>query len=401
MTSTIHGTRRIINNPGHRLIYEKNHFYRGPGCREYGLYGPGVEFIEPRNVQHVNRPEITTYTVNDRYYVLYDQYSMSSPISHTLQLDAYDAKTMKPLGTQDIDKTIPAGDANIFAGTYALADQLVMFKYEYEKGKGCILYYYLLAEKGNHAEGVELATIPAEKAMNSGNFEVSVSEDGSKIAVLYELPHVKEALDQQAVVYVFDNTFKELWKKEYSFPYASEKAPRNTIFVNNDGVVFNLKQVPVKKSFDFYSVFTFAGNGEKVTESKLDLGENGQVSSYKSAFAANGDLQLLGYYYADKKSGVNVETPVGTFFVKVSATDGSLPVDKITTFDPQQNIKALYLLPQADNGFILVGERQYENQRRALTLHLNTITSITSWILLRYVLIPMAAKPGIISSVKM
>ncbi len=38
----------------------------------------------------------------------------------------------------------------------------------------------------------------------------------------------------------------------------------------------------------------------------------------------------------------------------------SLPVDKINTFDPQQNIKALYLLPQADNGFILVGERQYE-----------------------------------------
>ncbi len=70
-----------------------------------------------------------------------------------------------------------------------------MFKYEYEKGKGCILYYYLLAEKGNHAEGVELATVPAEKAMNSGNFEVSVSEDGSKIAVLLdELPHVKMRL---------------------------------------------------------------------------------------------------------------------------------------------------------------------------------------------------------------
>ncbi|MBI3510029.1 MAG: hypothetical protein HY064_05155 [Bacteroidetes bacterium] len=318
-----------------------------------------AEFIEPRNVQSVAIPEVKTFHVKDYSYVLYKQFDMKSPINHDLQLDVYDG-SLKPSGSYQIDKTLDPGDANIYEGIFALPDKLVMFKSEYEKGKGSELEYYPFTLTGSRQAGTLLVSFDAEKAMNSGNFEVNASDDGTKIVVLCELPYVKDSVEK-TIIYVFDNNFKQLWEKEYRFPYESGKAPHNDVFVSNSGTVYDLKRVPVKKSFDFFTVFTFTNNGSSVQERKMDLGENGTISTYRSAFLSNGDLALGGYYYPDKKAGMNVETPAGTFYVKVSAVDGGMPVDKINPFTPNANIKALYLLAQPDNSVILVGEDEYQN----------------------------------------
>lgn len=316
-----------------------------------------VEFIEPRNVQGVESPEYQTFRVNGNTYVLYSKFSMKSPILRDIQLDAYDAN-MKPIGSNAIDKSqLDPGDANIYEGIFALQDKMVMFKSEFMKGEGSSLYYYPFTVTGARQAGVKLVNFPAEKAMNSGNFQVNVSDDGTKIAVLCELPFLKDSMEH-AILYVFDNNFKELWHMDFRFPYSSEKAPHNDIFVNNNGVVFDLKRVPVKKSFDFYTVFTFT-NATTRKESKVDLGQDGHISTYKAAFTAAGDLYLAGYAFQDKKSGINVETPTKAFVVKVSAADGTLPVDKVTEMPSEANIKAAQLIVQADNTAFLIGENQY------------------------------------------
>jgi hypothetical protein len=284
-----------------------------------------IEFIEPRNVQNVPEAEFSNFTVGDHYYVLQKRFRLMAPVMYDLQLDAYDA-ARKPIGSNTLDKTLEMGDANIYEGIFPLKDKLVMFKSEFSKASGSkmsYLWYYPFDVTGKRQKKQSLLTINAESAANSGNFGVNVSPDGTKVAVISELPYEKEGMEK-CVITVFDQTFKQLWKKEYTFPYESAKAPKNEIFVNNEGVAFILKRIAIKKAFDQFSVFTFGNNGAQVTEKKIELENGFTISTWKNLFTTTGDLQIAGYFYIDKKVGINVETPDGTFFLDVKAGTGDL-----------------------------------------------------------------------------
>jgi hypothetical protein len=315
-----------------------------------------VEFIEPRNVQSVPEAEFTTYKVGDYCYVLQKKYRMMAPVMYDLQLDAYDA-ARKPVGTTIIDKTLEMGDANIYQGVFPLKDKLVMFKSEYSKVSGSKMsyfYVYPFDVTGKRLKKTTLVTINAESAFNSGNFGVQVSPDGTKVAVLSEQPYDKEGMERCTVT-VFDDQFKQLWKKDYTFPYESAKAPKNEILVNNTGTVFILKKIAIKKAFDQFAVFSFSDNGKTVTEKKIELDNGFTISTWKSVFTAEGNLQLAGFFYMDKKVGINVETPDGTFLINVNAGTGELKAAKANMIR-STNIKATQLLATPDNGLVLVGE---------------------------------------------
>lgn len=315
-----------------------------------------VEFIEPRNVQNVPEAQFSTYRVEDHCYILQKRYRMMAPVMYDLQLDAYDANR-KPVGSNMPDKTLEPGDANIFRGVYALKDRLVMFKSEYSKASGSKMSYlwcYAFDRSGKRQKKEAVASISAESASNSGNFALQVSPDGSRLAVISELPREKEGMEK-IVVTVFDEKLKQIWKKDYTFPYESSKVPDNEVLVNNEGVVFILKKIPIKKAFDQYSVFTFSDNGKSVAEKKIELDNGFAISSWKHAFTAGGNLQVAGFYYMDKKVGINVETPDGTFFLGVNAATGELTAAKSARIR-SAGIKAIQLLAMPDNGWVLTGE---------------------------------------------
>ena len=317
-----------------------------------------VEFVEPRNVLTAVMPEISTYKVKDITYVMYDYYNKTT-LKSDIQLDAYDAN-MKFNGTSLINHTEDATEPYIFEGIYAMSDKLVLLKSEWDKKTGNEISIFPVNASAAKQAGTKLCGFPAEKMMNTGIFHVNVSPDGTKLVVLCELPWVKDSLEH-TTVYVYDNNFKQLWTRDYRFPNANgtEKYRYNDVYVNNAGVVFDMKRVPVHKALDYFTVFTFFNNGAKVEERKMDLGEGGHISTYKSAFCTNGDLLMAGYCYPDKKVGVNVETPNNAFYVKISAVDGGMPVCKLSAIAPSAAIKAKYLLALADNSAILVGENEY------------------------------------------
>ncbi|MDQ3111429.1 MAG: hypothetical protein M3R17_16200 [Bacteroidota bacterium] len=316
-----------------------------------------AEFVESRNVLKAETPELSTFKVKDITYVMYDSYNKSG-MTRIIQLDAYDA-TMKFAGTSLINKSDDPAEPGTFEGVYALSDKLVLFKSSWDKKGGMAISVFPVNGNAEKQAGTLLCKFTAEKMMNTGSFSVNVSPDGSKFVVFCELPSVKDSLER-AFVYVYDNNFKQLWMKDYYFPNdkGTEKYRYNDVYINNAGVVFDMKQVPVKKEVPYFTVFTFLNNGAKVEERKMDLGEGGHVSTYKTGFAANGDLIMSGYCYPDKKVGVNVETMNNAFFVKVSSADGGMPVDKLTPIAPNASIKAKYLVMLPDNGAILVGETE-------------------------------------------
>lgn len=335
-----------------------------------------AEFIEPRNVLKAETPtKLSTFKVKDVTYVMFDSYTKAS-MTHTIQLDAYDAN-MKFAGTNIINKSDDPNEPSIFEGVFALTNSLGLFKSTWDKKTGMEIFGYPVDANAKKQAGKKLCGFPAEKMMNTGTFHVNVSPDGSKIVVLCELPTVKDSLEHTQI-YVYDNNFKQLWMKDYRFPNAAgaaEKYRYNNVYINNDGVVFDMKQVPVKKAYDYYTVFTFLNNGVKVEERKMDLGENGHIGTYKAEFCTNGDLIFAGYCYPDKKVGVNVETMNNAFFVKVSA-DGGMPVDKLTPIEPKPSIKANTLLILADNSAILIGENEYVTETGRIGANAPTTSNV-------------------------
>jgi hypothetical protein len=324
----------------------------------FNLSAQTVGFIEPRNVQNVPEADFFTYKVGDNFYVLQKKYRMMAPVMYDLQLDAYDANR-KPIGSNMIDKTLEMGDANIYEGIFAGKDNLVMFKSEFSKASGSkvsYIYAYPFDVTGKRGKKTLLTSFDAESAFNAGNFEVNASPDGSKIAVMSELPYVKDGMES-CVVTVCDDQFKQLWKKSYTFAYESSKAPKNEIFVNNNGTVFILKQINLKKAFDQFSLFTLSSDGKTVIEKKIELGNGFTIASYKTLFTSEGDLQIAGFYYMNKKFGVNVETPGGNFHIHVNPLTGDLATAKINP-ELRGPIIATQLLALPDNSLCLVGENQ-------------------------------------------
>jgi hypothetical protein len=322
------------------------------------VFAQTVEFVEPRGVLAAVHPTMTTYKVKDITYVFYEDKSdiMSTP----RQLDAYDAN-MKFAGTSAIGKTDDPEEASTWEGLYAGSDKLILLKSTWDKKTGMEIFGFPVNANAVKGSGTSLAKFPAEKMMNTGNFEANVSPDGTKLVVQCVLPTVKDSLEE-TMIYVYDNNFKLIWKKDYRFPNANgtEKYRYNHPYVNNAGVVFIMKQVPVHKALDYFTVFTFMSNGSKVEERKMDLGQDGHISTFQTGFCSNGDLIFSGYSYLDKKAGINVETPTSAFMVKVSAVDGGMPVCKITPLaNPDADLKANYVLVLADNSAILVGEIEH------------------------------------------
>ena len=335
------------------------------GFFSISLFAQTIEFIEPRNVQNFPQASFSAYLVGDHLYIVQKKYNMGSPISFDLQVDVYNSQR-KPVGSSVIDKNLEMGDANIYKGIFALKSNLTMFKSEFTKASGTKLYqlyYYPFESNGTRKKKTLLTSINAESAFNSGNFVISASPDGSKLAVLSELPFNKDGMEKCSLA-VYDQQFGLIWKKEYEFPYESSKVPNNDLFVNNDGIAFILKRIKAKKQFDRFSLFTFTTNGQNIIEKKIDLGNAFTISTYKHLFNDRGDLILSGYYYIDKNVGINVETPDGPFYILLSAATGDLSASRANNVKShKQNLVALQLLPLPGNEVLLLGEQQFVSTR--------------------------------------
>lgn len=317
-----------------------------------------IRLSQKYTTEAVDNPAFTSYLINDYYYVIQDKYNSKSPIYRDVQVDMFDNKGEFVSSSGLIDATMNYTEPNNWVGMLPLTSGLAMFKSRYQKegdSKRSDLYAYPfnLTQRGS---GIKIATTSSEGAMNAGNFYVASSPDGSKVAVLVQHPYMKEKRENCDII-VFDNSFKEVWRKNFDFPFDNGKHPNNTLWVNNAGAVFILKEVDPKNENPYQSFVVFTSNGATMKESRLAMGVDGKISSYQTAFTPQGDLVMGGLYFNDKKFGVNVEKPKGVFRLSLSGSDGSLQVG----FTPQNftmTTKAINLILLEGGGVILTSEEQ-------------------------------------------
>ena len=105
----------------------------------------------------------------------------------------------------------------------------------------------------------ELFTLPIERVNNSGFFEVVASEDKNTIAVLVNKPFEKKTKETIEVV-TFDAQLNTLSETQHTLPSESERAYRETLFVENDGTISIVKKTDVSKKEPITTVITIQDN---------------------------------------------------------------------------------------------------------------------------------------------
>jgi hypothetical protein len=215
---------------------------------------------------------------------------------------------------------------------------------------------------GTIGKDIEAGSIAAEKLSKRGRFLADVSPDGSKLIVLTEPEYVKESNEKIGLT-LFTINFSKAWSSEQTYSYPWGKSVNNIPFVNNAGNVFIVKNIDMKGSDEFTSVFSF--DGKELKEHKIELDGKKKLYSATQAFSPSGNFVFGGYYTEDSKVNIRMgNTLHGSVLYSISNDGKNNDIAAINPFSKRKDVRAKYILFHGSN-IILSGEDYTQNERAA------------------------------------
>lgn len=134
--------------------------------------------------------------------------------------------------------------------------------------------------------------------LKSSEYKISLSEDGSHLAVLTEPTFDKNAMESFRISVFKTDDFNKIAEKEFTFSVEMERYPRNEVLVNNSGVAFGFKSVKIsRKEYKYY----LASVGmESHFQEELNFKED-QLNQSKFIINTKGELVGVGLIAELKK----------------------------------------------------------------------------------------------------
>ncbi len=224
-----------------------------------------------------------------------------------------------------------------------------------------------LSDRVFHADGivdepVVVASMPAEKLVSRGRFEVTASPDGSKLLLLSEPNFVKDE-NERITFSLYDAQLKKIWSADKTYAYPWTRAVENTPYVNNDGTAFIMKKTDMKGDNNTYSIFSF--NGQQLKEFKIEMDGKKKIHTHVEVLAPNGDFVVGGYYTEDAKVSVRMGTALqGSFLHRIDSKGETAKLAVVTPFEKRKDIVAKNILFH-NTTTILMGEKYYVNATSA------------------------------------
>ncbi len=207
----------------------------------------------------------------------------------------------------------------------------------------------------------------AEKQMRSANYYYDVSDDGTKLIVLTQLPYEKEANEKGRLKCFETTTMKELWSKDIDFEVPSDKSPDNSIIVADNGDAYLLKKVKMDKNVWKYAMYSFTNGTMKKEE--IEIADK-VFNSSKMVINTKGDLVVYGTYAMGRWTGNESQ---GSVYLRVDGTTKAIASKKVEPW-PNELIKAFmeskiggkaasvipmefkYMIPKSDGSVIAMFE---------------------------------------------
>ncbi len=151
-----------------------------------------------------------------------------------------------------------------------------------------------------------LSSFPFEKYSKSGFYNVSISPDQNKIAILANMPFQKKT-NEKVKIWVFNKHLNLEWEQTVTLPYDSERAYQEEVFVSNAGNVFLSKTTNAFKKTRKTEVIKFDGTSFDITPFSAE----GFMPLEMTLTSINGKPMLIGFYWNAQKT-----------VIKINSTDG-------------------------------------------------------------------------------
>ena len=303
-----------------------------------------------------NTTPISFMLNGDHYFI--NRYYDKSMMNYHLQ--SFNSK-----GIYIEDKNIEVNPGT-FNNTYSIDDLAIMAKQGYvlvehldkASGKNTLLARAFDNQANVGTTETELMVIPFEKIMNSGFNNSDVSADRKTLAVVSEMPFVKEQPAQFKIA-VFDQDLKKVKEGEITLPGENTKNKSMSAIVGNDGTVYIIKKGMTKKGEITLAVYQWS-SGTEVKEYIIELSEPNNIFNYTYEVNDKSEIVVSGMYYERKTLTVGEKQAVGVFFL----TNKNKSERVFTTFKldaPVDNLTARQLLLNGNT--IFLAAEQYKEER--------------------------------------
>jgi len=276
-----------------------------------------------------------TFTLNGDHYFIAKYYDKSIMNYHLQSFDSkggFIAKTNMEVNPGTFNNTNSIDNLAVFTNkAYALVEHL-----EKATGKNT-LFARSFDNTGKIADAeVELMSIPFEKIMNSGYNYSDVSADAKTLAVVAEMPFVKEQPAQFKIA-LYTEDLKKVKDAEITLPGENTKNKSMSVAVGNDGTVYIIKKGMTKKGDITLAVYQWTG-GTDVKEYTIDLTAPSQILNYAYEVNDNNEIIVSGMYYERKTLTVGETQAAGVFFLSNKGKSEKIfqtfkldaPVDNLT-----------------------------------------------------------------------
>ncbi len=151
-----------------------------------------------------------------------------------------------------------------------------------------------------------LASFAISGYSKSGFYEIAISPDQSKIAIVANMPFVKKT-KEKVKVWVYDNQLNLLWEQDETLIYDSKRSYREDVFVQNSGVVVVNKTSNAYKKTRKSELLTFNGS----TVDTQEFSSPGFMPMGMELVDVNGKSMLAGFFWNGKKSVIRINSKEG------------------------------------------------------------------------------------------
>ncbi|KGL64089.1 hypothetical protein [Polaribacter sp. Hel1_85] len=189
-----------------------------------------------------------------------------------------------------------------------LDSQLIFLSTVMDKklGKHQVNAQVYLSKESSVSDNKILASFEIEKYSRSGFYQISISPDKSKIAIVANMPYEKKK-KETVKVWVYDNQLNLLWEQKETLTYNSEKVYEEKLFVQNSGEVIMSKKTNSHKKTRKSELLIFNSNSVDI----VDFSSTDFMPMQTKLIEVNGNPMLTGFFWDGK-----------TVIIKTNQTEG-------------------------------------------------------------------------------
>lgn len=163
------------------------------------------------------------------------------------------------------------------------------------------------SDKSNSvSENKVIAQFPIEKYSASGFYNIAISPDNTKFAILANMPFVKKA-KEKVMVWVYDMQLNLLWKQTETLNYDSSRSYDEQIFLQDSGVVLMNKTIDPYEKSRSNKLLTFDGTNLET----FDFSKDGFMPMEMKLIDVNGLPMLVGFFWNGKKDVIRINSKEG------------------------------------------------------------------------------------------